>query len=240
MGPIDRLKKNLDLVEQRITRAAEGVGRSRDDVQLLAVTKSVGHETVKDLLRLHYRHLGENRPETMDARRIGLGSLAEEATWHMIGPYQRRKVSRTIHHFEWVHSVHKEALLSELNQFWPSDRPPLKVLLQVNPANDPNKQGLGEEDLRRILEVAPRHPRIRVQGLMAMAPADQTEPELRRLFALVRLLRDRVRSNDLPLPELSMGMSQDFEAAIREGATIVRLGSVLFEGIEAEEIGGGN
>ncbi|HMS17437.1 MAG TPA: YggS family pyridoxal phosphate-dependent enzyme [Planctomycetota bacterium] len=236
MGSIDRLKRNLEQVEQRIALAAQVAGRNREGIRLLAVTKSVGHNVVRDLLNLGYKHLGENRPETMDARRIGLSDMANEPTWHMIGPYQRRKIAHTLHHFEWVHSVHKESLLSDLNKFWPSDRPPLRVLLQVNPANDPNKQGLTEDHLKSILDVATSHSRIRVEGLMAMAPANQREGELRRLFSHVREMRDRVCRNDIPLSELSMGMSQDFEAAILEGATIIRLGSVLFEGVEDEGI----
>jgi pyridoxal phosphate enzyme (YggS family) len=226
-----QLLKNLEQLRQTIERATARSGRPFGSVQLLAVTKSVPAPVVEDLIDLGTLQLGENRPETMGDRVRELGDAADQVTWHMIGHYQRRKVRSTLHYFGWVHSVHSEDLLLSLEQACPEDRAPLNVLLQVNPAGEEQKQGLMPAEIESVLSNVGRYPHLAIRGLMAMAPANCDSSRLRRIFAQVRAQRDALKSEELPLLELSMGMSQDFEEAILEGATMVRIGSAIFDGV---------
>jgi pyridoxal phosphate enzyme (YggS family) len=227
-----RLLKNLEQVRLTIDQATARSGRPIGSVRLVTVTKSVTSSVVQDLVDLGEAHLGENRPETMRSRFLEMGAAADQASWHMIGHYQRRKVGATLPFFEWVHSVHSKDLLDSLEQAWPKDRKPLSVLLQVNPGQEQQKQGLTQEEIETILSSLERYPSLLVKGLMAMAPADCDSAELREVFSRVRHQRDALASKELPMPELSMGMSHDYVEAILEGATMVRIGSAIFDGVQ--------
>lgn len=227
----ERLLANLARLRERIGRAEERSGRPAGSVRLVAVAKGAPAAAIPPLIEAGVPDLGENRPEALAGRIRDLGPAAARVRFHMIGRYQRRKVRDTVGYFSCVHSVHSLALIEALNARYPPERAPLSVLLQINPSGEDSKQGMDEAVLREALASAGRWPLLRIDGLMAMAPAEASEAVSRRTFAAVRNTRDRLATAGLPLPELSMGMSGDFEEAILEGATMVRVGSLLFHGM---------
>jgi|AMFO01.1.fsa_nt_gi pyridoxal phosphate enzyme, YggS family len=238
---LDALRARLEAVRERMTRAAERAGRRPEAVRLVAVTKGRPLAWALGLVLLGQRDLGENRPEEVPPRARALEAAGHPARWHMIGHYQRRKVRDTLSFLSWVHSVHSVALAERLDRRLEAlGRPePLPVLLQVNVSGEATKQGFAPEEAPAALERVAALPRLDVRGLMTMAPAGLPSADLRRVFAALRTLRDRLATRDRPLPELSMGMSGDFEEAILEGATMVRIGSLLFEGVPAPPGPGG-
>ena len=227
----ERLRRNLDAVRGRMGRALARAGRGPTDARLVAVTKAASVQVTKELLDLGQTELGENRPEAFLSKYRELGDHASAASWHMIGHYQSRKIRDSLPLFDWVHSVHDQKLLVALERR--AERP-VQALIQVNTSGEDSKQGVAPEDLEALLEHARDLEQVHLRGLMTMAPRNADEATLRRVFASLRELRNRARSRTgLDLPELSMGMSGDFEAALMEGATLIRVGSALFEGVEA-------
>jgi pyridoxal phosphate enzyme (YggS family) len=224
------LQKNLAAVEERLVAACRRAGRSRAEVTLVAVTKSVSVDVAGYLAALGIHHLGENRPQEL-MRKAAL--LSPAINWHLIGHLQRNKVERTLPLVCFIHSVDSVRLLQALDQEAGKQCKMLDVLLEVNASGEGSKQGF------RLDEVPPLTPAlralryVRVKGLMTMAALQEPET-CRPTFALLRAMRDRLRSELAPahnVEHLSMGMSNDFEVAVEEGATFVRLGSVLFQGL---------
>ncbi len=216
-----QLAENLARVEERIAAACQRAGRSRDSVTLVAVTKTVSVEIASELVLLGPRDLGENRPQELWRKR----ELIPDVRWHLIGHLQRNKIERTVPIVHRIHSVDSFRLLKALDQYGPA-----MVLLEFNCSDEPTKGGFSPLEVDQVIEALSGLRQLRVTGLMTMA-ALQADPErCRPTFQRLRLLRDRIHAT-YPLHELSMGMSNDFEVAIEEGATLVRLGSVLFEGL---------
>ncbi len=227
---------NLQRVYQRIAKAAEKAGRSASDVTLVGVTKYVGPREVAALVAAGCRDLGESRPQQLADRATDVSLLqtpvdvpvAGDIRWHLIGHLQRNKVARTLSVVRCIHSVDSRRLLDaiEVQATKQGVRP--RLLLEVNCSGEAEKQGFTPEAL---LEIAPHlegYEAVDVVGLMTMAARGGGEVTAARNFAALRELRDK----HLPhLPELSMGMTGDFEVAIAEGATIVRVGSALWEGV---------
>lgn len=228
-----RLRANLDAVRGRIVQALDAADRPRDAARLVAVTKAVDAATTRALIALGQVDLGENRPESLREKVGRLGPEADGVRWHMIGHYQRRKVRDTLELVHCVHSVHSERLLEALDARAAELGRRTEILIQVNVSGEANKQGFRPDDVPAALEGAKRSANLSVQGLMTMAPVGLASADLRRVFAGLRDLRDRCATPDAPLPELSMGMSGDFEEAIREGATLVRVGSALYDGVRS-------
>lgn len=231
----DRLRANINDVRERIARAAESAGRGTDALRLVAVTKQVDAETACELVTLGVRELGESRPQELWRKRE---LVAEPARWHLIGPLQRNKARRTLPMVDLIHSVDSVRLLEWLDTLAHELALEPAVLLEVNVSGEAAKHGLQAAEVPAALCEAARLSRVRVCGLMTMAPYDDDPERARPVFAALRELRDRVRRDappNCPLGELSMGMSGDFEAAVAEGATIVRIGSALFRGIEVRE-----
>lgn len=226
-----RLRANLDSVRGRIDRALDASGRRADSARLVAVTKAVDAQTIRGLLALGQLELGESRPESLEKKVATLGIEAEGARWHLIGHYQRRKIRDTLGLVTCVHSVHSSQLLAALHGRAAELDRRLDILLQVNVSGEPEKQGFSPAELPRALEIAERCSTLSVQGLMTMAPAGLPSADLRRVFSGLRDLRDLRATRETPLQELSMGMSGDFEEAVLEGATLVRVGSALYEGL---------
>lgn len=232
MVTADVLEDNVARIHERIAAAARRAGRSPDDIMLVAVTKTHPPETVRAAFEAGLRHFGENRVEEGTAKIRTL----EEATWHMIGHIQSRKTADVVEAgFAWVHSVGRYKIARRLHDALSA---PLDVLIQVNVSGEESKFGYANPhnsaeaytaltaDIERM--AALEH--IRIRGLMTMAPYDPNPEEARPFFRALRRLRDTL-SQDLPgiaWTHLSMGMSGDFEVAIEEGATIVRLGTALF------------
>jgi len=223
---------NLARVKQRILQAAESAGRAAEDVQLVAVTKYVDASVTAALLDAGCTVLGESRPQQLWDK-AAQPELAE-AQWHMIGHLQRNKVQRTVLLVDLIHSVDSERLLKAIHKAAVEQERQVRVLLEINCSGDPAKQGLTAEGLKKILPLLTHFPNVEVCGLMTMAAREGGPAIAARNFATLRELRDEVASDcpcDVNLTELSMGMSHDFEEAIREGATLVRIGSLLFGGL---------
>jgi pyridoxal phosphate enzyme (YggS family) len=190
------------------------------------VTKQVGVREARWLLEAGLSDLGENRPEELAAKAAD-PSLAG-ARWHLIGTYQRRKVRDTLGAVAVVHSVHSAALASALSARAVELDRDVDCFVQVNVSGEQTKQGFSPDAARAALDVLRELPRLRWRGLMTMAPAGGPPGGARAVFAAARELRDRLRDDRLPLAGLSMGMSSDYADAILEGATVIRVGTVLF------------
>jgi pyridoxal phosphate enzyme (YggS family) len=247
------IAENLRRVRERIAAAAESARRRADQITLVGVTKYVGAQEAAELAAAGCTDLGESRPQELwnkyDALRRA-GGFIPPVHWHLIGHLQRNKVARTLPLVTLIHSVDSERLLDAINEAVregeaPAEspnvastsagqepRPPVNVLLEVNTSGESAKHGLIPDAVEPLLAAATRYPKIRIRGLMTMAALEGGPDVAARNFASLRELRDRLKPNapaSVQLNELSMGMSGDFEVAIREGATIVRIGSLLWD-----------
>jgi pyridoxal phosphate enzyme (YggS family) len=225
------LKSNLAAVEARLAGACRRAGRNRRDVTLVAVTKSVSAEVAGELHSLGIVHLGESRPQELWRKAAALPATVR---WHLVGHLQRNKIEPTLPLVEMIHSVDSLRLLRALDEAAPGTKRPVSVLLEVNASHEASKQGFPSEELPGLIPQIHGLQHVQVRGLMTMAALEEDPERCRPTFAALRQLRDRLRGELLPphtLEHLSMGMSNDFEVAIEEGATLVRLGTVLFEGL---------
>ena len=224
-----RLAENLEGLRDRITAAARRSGREGRDVRLVAVTKRRSLAEIHALLDLGVDAVGENRPEEVLRKQA---ETERSIPWHMIGHFQRKKIPKVLPFLSMVHSVHGAELLETLDRRRSAElgAPSLPVLLQVNVSGEEAKQGFEAEEIPGILEHAEGLAGVEVRGLMTMAPHTDDESTLRGVFGGLRQLAEKLGRKRLP--ELSMGMSGDFEIAIEEGATLVRVGSALFDGME--------
>ena len=233
----DRLRNNLATIRGRMAEACRRAGRQPGDVTLVGVTKYVSAELTAELVEAGCHDLAESRPQSLWAKADALASLAGAPRWHMVGHLQRNKVRRTMPLMSLLHSLDSRRLLDTLDAEARACGKTCDVLVEVNLAGDPERTGLAVEEVAPLLAAAAACLHVRVRGLMGMASVPEG-PEAsamaRRQFARLRELRDRFRREALPtvsLDELSMGMSEDFEEAILEGATLVRVGSALWEGV---------
>ncbi|MFE4711253.1 YggS family pyridoxal phosphate-dependent enzyme [Paenibacillus sp. NPDC056722] len=221
------LQERIAEVEERIARACATSGRDRKDVKVIAVTKYVSLETVSAVLEAGLEHIAESRWQNAEHKWLALG---EKGTWHFIGHLQTNKVKDVIGKFQYIHSLDRISLARELQRKAESIGQKVNVFLQVNISGEDTKFGLSPGDVPGFLQEIADLDRVNVIGLMTMAPYEM-EPELTRpVFRGLRELRDELNRQGLtpePITELSMGMSNDFEVAIEEGATWVRLGTVL-------------
>ena len=238
MGYVSDIAYNLEVVRKKITRATERSGRAADAVTLIAVTKTVSAERILEVIQAGVTHLGENRVQEAAiklAGRDGAGNgkvPRESITLHMIGSLQRNKVRAAVALFDCVHSVDRVELVLDLAKaaaLVRSDKP-LPVLLEVNLTGEINKAGVPPQDLPRLADaLAECSTYLQGTGLMTIARLGAGEAELRRTFSsLRRHLEELRRSHPGDWTHLSMGMSDDFECAIEEGATMVRLGRAIF------------
>jgi len=233
MANINRqIAENLARVRERIQSASESASREADEVQLVAVTKYVDSNVTAALLAAGCNRLGESRPQQL-WNKAAEPELAD-VQWHLIGHLQRNKVPRTLPWVDLIHSVDSLRLLQAINKAADKLDRRFRVLLEVNCSGDQAKHGFTADGLKEIVSRLSTFPHIEVRGLMTMAAREGGSSAASRNFASLRELRDEVTSECPPetkLTELSMGMSHDFEVAIREGATLVRVGSLLFEGL---------
>jgi pyridoxal phosphate enzyme (YggS family) len=224
------LAERLRAVEARIQAACDRAARMRSDVTLVAVTKSVSVDVAALLPELGIVDLGENRPQEFWRRAVAIPN----ARWHFIGHLQRNKVERTLPLIHLLHSVDSVRLLDALEKEARTKGRGVDVLLEVNASREPNKHGFAPEELPGVLHEIGKLHHVHVRGLMTMAALADDPEQSRPTFAQIRGLRDRLRG-ELPSPhdllQLSMGMTNDFEVAIEEGATLIRVGSALFEGL---------
>jgi pyridoxal phosphate enzyme (YggS family) len=233
------IAENFHRVRERIARAAESAGRPAAEITLVGVTKYVGPAEARQLAEAGCIDLGESRPQELWHKAEALAALAPNTLpalrWHLVGHLQRNKVRRTLPLVTLIHSVDSERLLAAIDEARADtgdNAPPVDVLLEVNTSSEQAKHGLAPEAVESLLIAATRYRHVTVRGLMTMAALEGGPVVAARNFAALHELRDRLASVAPPgvkLKELSMGMSGDFEVAIREGATIVRVGSALWE-----------
>ena len=217
---------NLQAVRARIARAAEAAGRRAGDIVLVAVSKTFPAQRIAEAHAAGQSAFGENHVQEAVAKITGLAALPIE--WHFIGPIQSNKTGPIAEHFQWVHSVEREKIAVRLNEARPEGLPPLNVCIQVNVSGEHSKSGVAPGGEIELAEAIARLPRLRLRGLMAI-PEPTPDVELqRRRFALLRELKDKLAGRGYALDTLSMGMSDDLEAAIMEGATMVRIGTAIF------------
>jgi pyridoxal phosphate enzyme (YggS family) len=194
------------------------------------VTKYVSAEVIRPLVAAGCLDLGESRPQQVWDKSVALGHLP--IRWHMIGHLQRNKVRRTLPLLAMIHSVDSPRLLAAIEE---ESASPISVLLEVNVSGDASKGGFCPDAIEAFLPETTAYRNVRIRGLMCMAGLESDPDLTRREFASLRELRDRLRPNlpsTVTLDELSMGMSGDYEIAIEEGATLVRVGSAMFEGVQ--------
>jgi pyridoxal phosphate enzyme (YggS family) len=217
---------NLEDLRRRIRQAASAAGRDVRSVTLLAVTKGHGAARIREALALGLTEFGENYVAEALPKIEALTGCA--ANWHFIGRLQANKTRPVAQWFSWVHGIDRLRVAERLSAQRPHHAPPLNVCLQVQVADDPHKAGVLPDACLALARQVATLPRLALRGLMCMLPYEASAPRQHAAFARLRLLGDSLRAAGLPVDTLSMGMSADMEAAIAEGATIVRIGTALF------------
>lgn len=223
-------KSNILEVSQRIEGAATRSGRDASEIQLVAVTKYVDANVTRQLVNAGARCLGENRPQALDEKAQQLTDL--EIEWHMIGNLQRNKIKRVLDHATMIHALDRDSLIDAVAKEASARNKPIRCLLEVNVSGEESKHGYAPDEVAAAIErVIPLHS-IQLEGLMCMAGLAGDDNDARREFAMLRDIKEAhesIETDNVKLKHLSMGMSGDFEIAIEEGATIVRVGSALFK-----------
>ena len=220
------ISANLQAVRARIAAACVAAGRPPESVQLLAVSKTWPAAGVREAVAAGQRAFGENYVQEAIDKEAELAGADLE--WHFIGPLQSNKTRLVAEHFAWVHSVDRLKTAERLAAQRPPGLAPLQVCIQVNVSGESSKSGCAPDQAAALAHAAAALPNLRLRGLMAIPEATDDERLQRSRFALLRQLRDRLDAEGLRLDTLSMGMSHDLEAAIMEGATIVRVGTAIF------------
>ncbi len=217
---------NLQAVRQRIESATRAAARPAQSVRLLAVSKTFPPQAVREAAHAGLRDFCENYVQEGVEKIRELASLG--LTWHYIGPIQSNKTRAIAEHFDWVHSIDRAKIAARLAQARAPGRAALQVCIQVNVSGEASKSGVAPEEAAQLAKQVAGFPRLKLRGLMAV-PEPTADPALqRRRFAQLRELRDRMNRDGLAMDTLSMGMSADLEAAIAEGATMVRVGTAIF------------
>jgi PLP dependent protein len=212
-----------NVLQSLLDAAADG---GRPPARLLAVSKTQPADAVAALAAQGQRAFGENYVQEGVAKAQALAGLGLE--WHLIGHLQSNKCQDAAVHFDWVQSVDREKLLPALARCRPASRPPLNVLIQVNVDGEASKSGCAPDDVMRLADAAAAEPRLRLRGLMAIPEPHPDMADRRASFRRFKALYDAVRARHPGVDTLSMGMSEDYLAAVEEGATMVRVGSLLF------------
>ncbi|PFQ42923.1 YggS family pyridoxal phosphate-dependent enzyme [Bacillus cereus] len=218
------VQENLVIVNEAIKESCARAGRSLSDIKLVAVTKTVGIEKTNEVIEAGITDLGENRNEGFLQKYEHFGS---KPNWHFIGSLQTRKVKEIINEIDYLHSLDRLSLAKEIQKR--ADKK-VKCFIQVKTSSEETKQGLAIEEVVSFIQSLQEFDKIEVVGLMTMAPFTEEEEEIRRCFKELRMLQTKVQELELlhaPCKDLSMGMSNDYTIAIEEGATYIRLGTIL-------------
>lgn len=224
------ISSNLQAVRHSIDAAARKVSRDPHEVGLLAVSKTFGADAVLEAAQAGQTAFGENYlQEALDKMAtVQAEQPALHLTWHFIGPIQSNKTRPIAEHFDWVHSVDREKIAQRLSEQRPTHLPPLSICLQVNISGEASKSGVVPEQVAQLAHAIAALPRLKLRGLMAVPEPAESMDAQRKPFQQLRELWESLREQGLELDTLSMGMSADMEAAIAEGATIVRVGTAIF------------
>lgn len=220
---------NIARVQERMAAACRRSGRRAEDVRLLAITKTVSVERIRAAYEAGLRDFGENRVQEAKAKRPALSELT--ATWHLVGHLQTNKARAARELFHWVHSVDSLRLAQKIDQAAVGSEDRLPILLEVNLGEETTKSGARETEVFQLSEEVSKLGTVELRGLMVIPPLFENPEETRPYFRRLRELASEIASRDLPnvsMQELSMGMSHDFEVAIEEGATMVRIGTAIF------------
>ena len=221
------LKENTNLVFQQVSKAVREAGREDGSVSVVAVTKYVDSETVAQLVQQGVKHIGENRVDKFLDKYHALSD--KDITWHLIGSLQRRKVKDIISYVDYFHALDSLKLAQEIQKR--SNRK-IKCFLQVNISGEESKHGFSKEELIQILPDLSLLDQIEYVGLMTMAPFEANSEELQKIFKETQELQEFIREKqiaNMPMTELSMGMSRDYQEAIQFGSTFVRIGTSFFK-----------
>jgi len=216
----------LDDIRQHIHNAATKYGRPDKSIQLLAVSKTRPTKDIRSALEAGQHSFGESYLQEAVEKIQQLSDA--QLQWHFIGRIQSNKTKVIAEHFDWVHGLCSFKHAQRLNDQRPGNLPPLNVCLQINLSNETSKAGIAPNDAAELAYLVHNLPRLRLKGLMTLPAPAKTLEQQRQPFQALRELRDKIKTDELPLETLSMGMSGDLEAAIAEGATIVRIGTAIF------------
>jgi pyridoxal phosphate enzyme (YggS family) len=224
--------ENIAAIRERIARAATRVGRSVDTITLMAVSKTVEPERIKEAYAAGLRVFGENRVQEFEGKSTAMSEL-KDAEWHLIGHLQSNKAKKAAELFHAVDSVDSLRLAEKLNQSAAEANKKLEVLIEIKVGEEESKAGipLDSPELENLLHTALKLENLQIRGLMTVPPFTENPEGARPYFRLLRDLRDQIAARKLPgiqMDVLSMGMSHDFEVAIEEGSTCVRVGSAIF------------
>jgi pyridoxal phosphate enzyme (YggS family) len=223
---MDTIATNLQAVKSRIAAAERAAGRHSGGMTLVAVSKAHTAAAVRECAEAGQRAFGENYVQESLDKIETLGELKLE--WHFIGPIQSNKTRPIAEHFQWVHSIERERIAQRLDAARPATLPPLNVCLQVNVSGEASKSGVAPQEVTALAQALGALPRLKLRGLMAI-PEPSTDSALRRRrFALLRELLNQLNAQGYAMDTLSMGMSDDLEDAIAEGATMARIGTAIF------------
>lgn len=227
---MESIEQGLQAVQQRINKACVSHARAPSSVRLLAVSKTFGADAVRVAYRAGQRAFGENYVQEALGKMAELADLRDHIEWHLIGPLQSNKTRAVAEAFDWVHTVDRMKIAERLASQRPPGLKPLQLCLQVNTSAEPSKSGMAPAELpalaAAVATLAPE--RVRLRGLMAIPEPEADGAEQRRAHQLLRQLFDAMRDQGHAIDTLSMGMSADLEAAIAEGATLVRVGTAIF------------
>lgn len=221
------IENNLAEVNQKIKQACAQVNRNRSEVTLIAVTKTVDIQTTSELIDLGQVHIAENRADKFLAKKAALPS--KDIVWHYIGNLQRRKVKEVINEVDYFHALDSLRLADEIQK---RANHVIKCFVEVNVSGEESKHGFALEEVRDFILSLQNHEFIQVVGLMTMAPFDSTSQQQHEIFKQLKQKQLEIEALNLsyaPCHELSMGMSNDYEIAVMEGATYVRVGTALFK-----------
>ncbi len=224
------IQQNLEAVRSRISAAAQDCGRSPEEVTLLAVSKTKPVSDIEETIAAGQRAFGENYVQegVSKIQYFAQTPHADELEWHFIGPLQSNKSRLVAEHFDWIHTVDRVKIAQRLSEQRPADKAALNVLIQINISDESSKSGIDLEALDALAAQVAEMPNLRLRGLMAI-PAPAPDAGTRRAaFVRMRALFDALRVEHPAIDTLSMGMSDDFELAIAEGANLVRIGTALF------------
>jgi PLP dependent protein len=222
------ISSNIRLIRQRMGVACARCGRDPQSVRLMAVSKTVEPERIRQALDAGVTLLGENYVQEAREKIPAIGHVAE---WHMIGHLQTNKVKYVVNLFDWIHSVDRLELARELDKRAGQSNRRLNVLIEVNVSGEESKSGIETTQALQLVRQVSLLPNINLRGLMTMPPYSDNPENSRPYFQALRKLRDDISAADIPsthMDELSMGMTDDFEVAIEEGATIIRVGRAIF------------
>jgi len=223
---MEDLSKNIKIINERITKALERSGRSGEEITLIGVTKYISPYLIKKAFDQGLRHFGENKVQEAIPK---LEELPDDLYWHFIGHLQSNKVKYVFPRFYLIHSLDRISLAKEINKRAQERGEGARVLVQVNVAEEKSKYGLSLHDTKDFIEkIAKEYPYIKIKGLMTMAPYVEDPEEVRPVFKRLKELSDSINIDGVELKELSMGMTNDFEVAVEEGATMVRIGRAIF------------